>query len=181
METARDLLFSNRIEDLLECIEAQINSTEDPSEQEGLRELLRYYTENKNTMTGPYDRGVTIPETREPGVIHHARLGSMESNVFTIIGNRMKGRRCCWSIRGAENLSNLLCLKHTMGLSPLFAGLEPIPDREPVSVDSGRPFSASTMPMSTGNGVEFYNRAHIPTLPWLRDIAGFKSFTELNF
>lgn len=181
LETARELLFSNRIEDLLECIEAQINSTEDPAEQEGLRELLRYYTENKKTMTGPYDRGVTIPETREPGVIHHARLGSMESNVFTIIGNRMKGRRCCWSIRGAENLANLLCLKHTMGLSPLFAGLEPIPDKEPVFVDTGRPFSASKMPKSTGNGVEFYNRAPIPNLPWLRDIAGFKSFTELNF
>ncbi len=72
LEPAGELLFSNRIEDLLECIEVQINSTEDPAEQEGLREPLRYYTENKKTMTGPYDRGVVIPETREPGVIHTA-------------------------------------------------------------------------------------------------------------
>ena len=48
-------------------------------------------------------------------------------------------------------------------------------------VFTGRPFSASKMPKSTGNGVKFYNRAPIPDLPWLRDIAGFKSFTELNF
>ena len=105
----------------------------------------------------------------------------MESNVFTIVGNRMKGRRCCWSIRGANNLANLLCLKHTMGLSPLFADLESLPDREPVFVDTGRSFSASKMPKSTGNGAEFYKRAPTPDLPWLRDIAGFKSFTELNF
>ena len=26
----------------------------------------------------------------------------------TLIGNRMKGRRCNWSIRGANNLANLL-------------------------------------------------------------------------
>ncbi len=181
LETARELLYSNRIDDLLECLEAQINSTEDPAEQEGLCELLSYYTENKNTMTGPYERGVEIPETREPGVIHHARLGSMESNVFTIIGNRMKGRRCCWSIRGADNLAKLLCLKHTTGLSTLFAGLEPIPDMAPAFVDTGRPFSASKMPKSTGNGAEFYNRAPVPNIPWLSDIAGLKSFTELSF
>lgn len=33
----------------------------------------------------------------------------MESNVFTLIGNRMKGRRACWSIDGGNNLAALLC------------------------------------------------------------------------
>lgn len=57
LETARELLFSNRIDDLLTCIAAQIDSTEDEAEQDGLRELLSYYTENKEAMTGPYERG----------------------------------------------------------------------------------------------------------------------------
>lgn len=181
LETARELLFSNRIDDLLTCIAAQIDSTEDEAEQDGLRELLSYYTENKEAMTGPYERGITIPETREPGVIHHARLGSMESNIFTLIGNRMKDRRCCWSIRGATHLASLLCLKHTSGLDGLFAGLEPLPQPEPVWIDTGTPISASKMPMTAGNGTECYNRASISNLSWLKDIFSYCSFTDLHF
>ena len=181
LETARNLLFANRIEDLLTCIAAQIDSTEDEAEQEGLRELLAYYTENREALTGPYERGIDIPETRAPGVIHHARLGSMESNIFTLIGNRMKDRRCCWSIRGANHLASLLCLKHTVGLDGLFSGLEPLPQPEPVWTDAGAPISASRMPLTAGSGTECYNRASIPNLTWLKDVFSYRSFTELNY
>ena len=181
LETARNLLFANRIDDLLTCIAAQIDSTEDEAAQDGLRELLSYYTENKEAMTGPYERGIDIPETREPGVIHHARLGSMESNVFTLIGNRMKDRRCCWSIRGANHLASLLCLKHTTGLECLFSGLEPLPQPEPVWTDTGAPISASRMPLTEGSGTECYNRAPIPNLTWLKDVFSYRSFSELNY
>ena len=181
LETAKELLFANRIDDLLMCISAQIDSTEDEAERDGLRELLTYYTENKDAMTGPYERGIEIPETRKPGEIHHARLGSMESNIFTLIGNRMKGRRCCWSVRGANHLANLLCLKHTMGLDGLFAGLEPLPQPEPVWIDTGKPISASKMPMTAGSGTECYNRTSIPNLPWLKEIFSYCSFSDLNF
>ena len=181
LETARELLFANRIDDLLTCIASQIDSTEDEAEQDGLRELLSYYTENKDAMTGPYERGIDIPETRDPGVIHHARLGSMESNIFTLIGNRMKDRRCCWSIRGANHLASLLCLKHTTSLDGLFSGLEPLPQLEPVWTDAGKPISASRMPLTAGSGTECYNRTSIPNLPWLKDIFSYCSFTDLNF
>ncbi|MBR1496291.1 MAG: UPF0236 family protein [Oscillospiraceae bacterium] len=181
LETARNLLFSNRIDDLLTCIAAQIDSTEDEAEQDGLRELLTYYAENREAMTGPYDRGIDIPETRAPGIIHHARLGSMESNIFTLIGNRMKDRRCCWSIRGANHLANLLCLKHTTGLDSLFPSLEPMPQSEPVWTDVRKPISASRMPLTAGSGTECYNRTSIPNLPWLKDIFSYCSFTELTF
>ena len=158
-----------------------MNSTEDKAEQDGLRELLTYYTENKNAMTGPYERDIPIPETREPGVIHHARLGSMESNIFTLIGNRMKGRRCCWSIQGANHLASLLCLKHTSGLDGLFSALEPLPASEMVSTDTGNPISASKMPATSGRGSECYNRISLPNIPWLKDIVSYLSFSELNF
>ena len=181
LETARNLLYDNRIDELLTCIAAQIESTEDEAEQEGLRELLTYYTENKEAMTGPYERDIDIPETRAPGVIHHARLGSMESNIFTLIGNRMKDHRCCWSIRGANHLASLLCLKHTTGLEGLFSGLEPLPQPEAAWVDTGAPISASKMPTSAGSGTECYNRASIPNLSWLKDALAYQSFSDLNF
>ena len=174
-------MYDNKIEDLLTCIEAQINSTEDKAEQDGLRELLTYYTENKNAMTGPYERDLPIPETREPGVIHHARLGSMESNIFTLIGNRMKDRRCCWSIQGANHLASLLCLKHTSGLGGLFSALEPIPASEMPWTDTGNPISASKMPATSGRGPECYNRTSLPNIPWLKDIVSYLSFSDLNF
>lgn len=181
LQTARMLLYANRIDDLLMCIEAQIDSTESEEERVGLRELLSYYSENKNAMTGPYERGIEIPETRAPGVIHHARLGSMESNVFTLIGNRMKGGRCNWSIRGGNNLASLLSKKHTTGLDDLFTGLAPLPQPEPVWIDTGRPISASKMPLSAGTGTEYYNRSSLPDNPWLKDIVGYCSFTNLSF
>lgn len=180
LQTARTLLYANRIDDLLMCIEAQIESIENEEEQEKLRELLTYYTENKDAMVGPYERGIEIPDTREPGVIHHARLGSMESNVFTLIGNRMKGGRCCWSIRGANNLASLLCLKHTTGLDGLFSGLEPLPQPEPVWIDTGKPISASKMPRSAGTGTEFYHRSSLPDNPWIKEMTGYCSFTDLR-
>ena len=111
-ELLRKLLYSGKIDTLLSCIEAQINSTTDKDEIAQLRELQSYYTENKDALLGYYERGVEIPETREPGVVHHARLGSMESNVYTLIGNRMKDSRACWSIHGANHLALLLvCAK----------------------------------------------------------------------
>ena len=179
LQNMRKLLYANEIDHMLLCLEAQINSTEDEDEKKGLRELLSYYTENKSSMTGPYDRGIEIPETRLPGVIHHARLGSMESNVFTLIGNRMKGGRRCWSIRGANNLANLLCMKHTTGMDGLFSGLSPSPRPEPVWDDTGSFISAAKMPLSAGTGTEYYRKTALPDTPWLKDIVRYRSFTDL--
>ena len=38
----------------------------------------------------------------------------------TIIGNRMKGRRACWSINGGNNLASILCLYNTNSMDKLF-------------------------------------------------------------
>ena len=84
--------YAGKIDDLLLCIEASIESTLDEQEQEKRRSLLAYFTSNKDGLTDYYHRGIAIPETWHKDV-HHARLGSMESNIFTIIGNRMKRRR----------------------------------------------------------------------------------------
>ena len=126
-----------------------------------------------------YDHDIPIPDTSEPGVIHHARLGSMESNVFTLVGNRMKGRRACWSIRGATNLANLLCLYHTTGFSGMFAGLT-LPAAEEASVPDWKPLSASKVPLKAGKGYECRCRATVPNLPWLKAITGYQSLAEIR-
>ena len=133
------------------------------------------------TRTGllsAYDHGVPIPDTSKPGVIHHARLGSMESNVLTLVGNRMKGRRACWSIRGTTNLANLLCLYHTTGFSGMFANFA-LPTAE-MTVPDWTPLSASKAPLKEGKGYECRSRATVPNLPWIKAITGYQSLVEIH-
>ena len=171
-------LYGKNIPMLFACIEAMINSEEDPKVQEHYRTLQTYYESNVDGLLSAYDRGVKIPDTSEPGVIHHARLGSMESNVFTLVGNRMKGRRACWSIRGATNLANLLCLYHTTGFSGMFTDFA-LPAAETAAADWG-PLSASKIPLKAGKGYECRSRATVPNLPWFKALTGYQSLSEIR-
>ena len=81
----------------------------------------------------------------------------MESNVYTLIGNRMKDSRACWSIHGANHLALLLCLHHTTGFDYLFAKLpeKPVIQREPEWKDTLPMFGASKVPEREGHGYEY--------------------------
>lgn len=150
-ETLRGLLLSGQYEQLLEAIEAYQNSLEDETQIRKLKELYSYYSENFDALPDYYSRGIKIPETREPGVVHHARLGSMESNVFTLIGNRMKGRRACWSISGGNNLASLLCRYYTSRSSDECHGAS----LQQTEDATKHPLSAAKIPETVGNGYEY--------------------------
>lgn len=181
LKNLQELLYNGKIPELLDCIEAYSNSVEDEREKAGLLELLGYYRENQDALKSYYERGIAIPETREPGVVHHARLGSMESNVFTLIGNRMKNRRACWSVEGGQNLASLLCLRHTTGFEDLFT-IPPLPVEESAEeeTDTGTPLSASKIPETVGKGSAYYKRAAVPNIPWLKALSGFLSSSSFR-
>ena len=173
------LLYDGNIPLLLGCIEGMINTEPDPAVQNQYKELLNYFTNNRDGLLSAYERDIKIPETIIPGTVHHARLGSMESNVFTIIGNRMKGRRACWSVQGAANLANLLCLHYTTGLSGMFNGMQAaLPEVAP-AIDRG-PLSAAKVPLSEGKGYEYRKQADVANVPWLHDISRYRSLTEIR-
>ena len=150
-----NVLFAGDTDALLSFLEACIESGLEESEEAGFRELYTYYYNNRKALKGYYERGIEIPKTSAPGVIHHARLGSMESNVFTLIGNRMKGRRACWSINGANNMAMLLCAYHTSGFESLFASIPEIPVIEMEWIDEGKPLAASKVKEFVGKGYSF--------------------------
>lgn len=176
----RELLYAGRIDDTLACIEAQMNSVTDEQEKSLLKELYSYYANNKESLLGYYDRGVTIPPTRIPGEIHHARLGSMESNVFTLIGNRMKGRRACWSENGANNLALILCAYYTTGMESLFSAAVPVSAVENDNPGMDTKASAGSTPEAEGHGYRFWSSGSI-SAAWARNITGLRSFTEISY
>ena len=165
------LLYTKRIDDMLDFIEALSNSVDDEAEEEGLRVLHAYFTNNKDGLVGCHRRGLALPEP--PDGKEYRRLGAMQSNIFTIIGNRMKGGRACWSIDGGNNLARLLTLKHTGKLHETLDGLTnwvlPAKYAEEVTVK----ITPRQIPMRVGKGYEGRHAASFPSKPeykWLRAI-----------
>lgn len=110
--TILTLLQEKRIPDALEVIEASVESTLDPAEQEKRRRLFSYFKNNRQSLIPHYERdGKKLPAPNDGQ--KPANCGSMESNIFTIIGSRMKHNRTSWSINGANHLASLLALHHT--------------------------------------------------------------------
>lgn len=179
IKAIQSLLYANETDAALDTIESMILSLGDESDsrdkKEKLTELYNFYADNRTALASPYARGIEIPKTREPGVIHHARLGSMESNIYTIIGKRMKDNRCSWSIKGANNLAYLLCLYHTDRLDEVF---KTVPDPTPFEEDifDKAPLSVKQATATIGKGYEYPYTASIdPRETWLKDIALFNS------
>lgn len=171
IKVIRDLLYANEIKAVLDTIESWISESEDSEKKDKLIELYNFFYENKVALASPYARGITIPETREPGIIHHARLGSMESNIYTVIGRRMKGNRCSWSVKGGNNLAYLLCLYHTDRLDEVFKSVQrPTYDEE--IYDDKLPLSGSEALRPVGKGYEYpYSISIDPKETWLKEIA----------
>jgi len=170
------LLYSKRIDDLLVYIEALSNSVDDEKKREKLTTLHTYFTTNKAGLTGWHRRGLNLP--KPPEGKEYRRLGAMESNIFTIIGNRMKGGRACWSVNGGNNLARLLTLKHTNKLHNTLDHLTncflPQKFAEEITVR----MSASQAPKQDGRGFEPVRAGAAPATPdykFLRNIGKIKS------
>lgn len=174
----RDLLYRGQVSDVMDYLEAMINSVDDPIKEAKLMELYVYYKNNQDALIDYYDRGIEIPPTREPGVIHHARLGSMESNVFTLIGNRMKGRRANWSINGANHLASILCAYHTTGMQSIFGKQKELQSEAVKSIET-RQISAAKVQKKVGHGYEPEHFATLPNIPWLKQISSLKPLGEI--
>ena len=157
-ETILGLLRARKAKDAIAVVEASIESTLDPVEQEKRRKLYTYFSNHQHTLIPYYQRTGKKPPLPNEGQ-QPARCGSMESNIFTIVGNRMKHNRTCWSVAGANNLAVLLALHHTGNLRRALRGW----------TASGGPESNFTVtrPLSATQATKQGEDAYIPphTLP----------------
>ena len=168
-----ELLYAKDIDLMLHVIEVEALSTNDEEEREKYMDLHKYFENNKDGLVPVHRRGLKIPAPPEGK--EYRRMGAMESNIYTIIGNRMKGGRACWSIRGGNNLARLLCLKHTHKLSSALEGLSTyvLPERyvEELPVK----YSAANVPPHEGKGYNGFKQVFIPSSQkWLKDFVAIK-------
>ena len=177
-----ELYYAKRIAELLESIVILSDSVETDEEQENLLKLYTYFKGNEDGLIPCHRRGLPIPPPPEGKV--YRRLGAMESNVFTLIGNRMKGRRHCWSINGGDNLARLLCLKVTGKLTETLQKLTALTLPERYAEELTVNFSAAMIPETAGNGYDGYHKSPAPStadFKWLRGIGSLKPFSEMSF
>ena len=167
------ILHSQDIELLLHVIETESLSTDDAEERDNYLELLRYFENNKDGLIPCHMRGLDMPPLPEGK--EYRRMGAMESNVFTLIGNRMKGRRACWSIKGGNNLARLLCLKHTKRLGEALENISACILPERYSEEILATTSSAEIKEKVGKGYNGFRQMLIPSsYKWLKDIATIK-------
>ena len=174
------LLYSGQTDDLLTYIDALANSVDDLPKETVLHELHTYFTNNLSGLTGYDRRGLDLPEP--PKGKEYRRCGAMESNIFTIIGNRMKGRRKCWSIDGGNNMARLLCLKHTKRLSEAMRNLSGLCLPQKYSENIITVLSAANVAKSDGKGYDGFHQSIFPATPdfkWLRSFGALQELFEI--
>lgn len=174
------LLYTKDIKLCLEVIEAYANSTMDEKERENYLSLLTYFQNNKDGLISYKRRGLNLPTPEED--IEYRGLGAMESNVFSIIGRRMKRCRANWSIRGGNNLASLLTLKATGKLRETLSNLafSTLPEKYAEEVTTV--LSAAKIPKRVGKGYNGFAEARIPdSVPWLKEISKLKPLSQIRF
>jgi len=166
-------LYKKDIDGVMEMIEAAYNSTDDEKEQEGIQNLLTYFKNNRERLVQYTRRGIKLPEINEE--LKYAKLGAMESNVFSLIGNRMKGRRKCWSISGGDNMATILCLKHTGRLDKALRAIRlPVIEKEVHRAEQTE-LNVSEVPRdeTIGKGYNGFRNSSLQGYEWLRKIADY--------
>jgi len=174
-ETITELLYAKEIDLTLHVIEVEALSSNDDDERDKYMALHTYLSNNREELVPVNRRGLIIPAPPEGK--EYRSMGCMESNIYTIIGNRMKGGRACWSINGGNNLARILCLKHTHRLSTVMKSLSTcvLPERyvEEVAIKSN--YSAAMIPQREGKGYNGFKQTLISSSQkWLKDIAALK-------
>ena len=113
-----------------------------------------------------------IPEAPEGKT--YRQLGTMESNIFSLIGCRMKRGRMSWSIKGGENLAKLLTLKSTDRLDSKIEFLASAVESQKIEKAEDVIFSAYRTPERVGKGYNGIPTSRIPDLPFVKPILEMK-------
>jgi len=168
------LLYSQQIGPLLAIIAGYAECSSDLKERGNYLQLLNYFQNNKEGLVSYKLRGLDLPLPNEG--VEYRGCGAMESNVYSIIGRRMKNRRANWSIQGGNNLARLLTLKATGRLVDVLSGFvsTTLPPQYAEQVETV--LSAAKVPQRVGKGYNGFTHATIPVKQkWMKDLFSIKT------
>jgi len=143
------LIRDKNVQELLRHLEALHKAAPEGREAKKIKELLDYFTSNKDSLLTWEERGVELPTPPE-GVVYR-RLGTQEHSNCDIIAQRMKHRKASWSIQGGGNMAKLLAYRATNGLDKILA---PIRTSDFLSQEIRKPLSVAAAPKFDGKGTE---------------------------
>lgn len=143
---------NQQISKMFSLIDAYANSMEDEKQEEKLRKLHTYLSENESGLIPYQKRNLALPES--PEGLEYRRLGTCEHNVDLVIAKRMKHRGASWSINGASNLGKLLALKTSKKLCEALEQIMKIVLPDAVTIDIITVLSAAKVPTRVGKGYE---------------------------
>ena len=143
--------FNNKkIDEGLAYILDLIRASADEKERGKLERLYTYFKENREGLIPYQERGLDIP--KPPIGIEYRKLGTMEHHICDIIAQRMKHRKCSWSIDGASNLGKLLATKASNRLREVVQRYSKIILPEEKTAEIIEILSAAKAPKKDGKG-----------------------------
>jgi len=175
------LLYEKQIPQALEFIGILADGVTEEAERQGLMDLRQYLQNNEDGLVGYHRRGLLIPEA--PEGMEYRRLGAMESNVFSLVGFRMKGRRAAWSIQGGNNMARLLCLKVTGRLRESLRNIAETILPPEYRSEVTTVLSAHSVKERIGrgyNGFHHFAPQQSKHNTWLHDLLSQKSFSSIR-
>lgn len=142
------------IDGLFEHLEIYKDSLSDEDEIYKAKELIRYLKNNKEGLIPYQERGIDLPES--PDGLLYRNMGTMESNVWTVIAKRMKKNHTTWSIKGGNNLAKILAKKCSGKLNEVAAKIKmPVFEMTVVKQIENDILMSAKAPKKDGKGYEY--------------------------
>ena len=121
-----------------------------------LKELYKYFYNNRHNLLTWQERGIELPVP--PEGTFYRNLGVQEHSNCDLVTQRMKHRKGSWSIYGGTHMAKILCLKNTIGIDDIFGVLPELPGTEA----SAEPLSSAKTPLYDGKGYDSQFHAEMP-------------------
>ena len=154
------LLEEQDVPGVFHYLELYKNSLSEESEIEDVKELIRYYENNKEGLLPYQAQGLELPEN--PEGLEYKNMGTMENHVWSVIAKRMKHNHTSWSKRGGNHLAKILAKKCSGKLYEVTEKLKyPIFEEEKVEELYGEILMAGKIAKKTGKGYEYPMIGHM--------------------
>lgn len=108
-EAVDSYLEEKDLDGMFEYLEIYRDSLSEEAEIEEVRDLIRYFSNNREGLVPYQEQDIELPE--HPKGYEYRTMGTMENHVWSVIAKRMKRGHRTWSLAGGNHLAKILAKK----------------------------------------------------------------------